>query len=281
LGKLTGLTELILPNAHQLMYTKESSAAISQLARLQIFDAGSWGVGMVSALAACTQLTYLAGGWQLDGSIVDGVTLSSVVQLVYTYGSPPFAAFPNLVSVEQQSCISTDAFAAMARHCTRLQRFESVQNPSVSSTLPMRSTEPTRDRTIAVMSLSVLTNLTSLEFMIDRPAELVALVDAVGKLLPHGFQRLLVYVLLSESSVKLGTLMHLAMLQGLPYLALQLNSESAVYMVQDAAGFLSALSGVHHVDVVGLSSEHVAACVAAQHEIEEAGLPHPQSLAFI
>jgi hypothetical protein len=113
--------------------------------------------------------------------------------------------------------------------------------------------------------------------MIETPAELVALVDAVDALLLHGFRHLEVYVI-GSSSVRLGTLTQLAKLRGLPYLVLQLDSESADHMVQDAEGFLSGLSGIPRVHIMGLSSEHVAACVAAQHEIEEAGLPCPKSL---
>lgn len=279
LGKLTGLTELVLQNARMLACTEEVSAAMSKLVKLRGFDAELWCVGMVSALAFCTQLTYLGGGWQQDGSSVSGVTLPHVMVLRNTFGSPPFAALPNLVIVEQLSCIDTYAFAAMARHCTKLRFFESVRAPLISSTLPkhMPYTGPTRDRTAAVMALSALTRLSHLEFMIETPAELVALVDAVDTLLPHGFRHLEVYVI-GSSSVRLGTLTQLAKLRGLPYLILQLDSESADHMVQDAEGFLSGLSGIQRVHVMGLSSEHVAACVAAQHEIEEAGLPCPKSL---
>lgn len=281
LGELTGLVQLRLQYARLLTCTEESSAAISKLRRLQFFGAETWCVGMVSALVACTQLTGLGGGWQQDDSNVESVTLPSVLALGRTSGSPPFAVLPNLVKVQQLSCISTEAFTAMTRHCSRLQTFFSVPAPEICSTLPKHipDAEPTRVRTAAVTALSALTRLTSLEFMVDIPSELVALVDAVCKLLPHGFRLLKVYVL-GSSPVQLGTLSHLAKLQGLPHLCLQLNSESAGYMVQDAAGFLSTLSGIKCVEITGLSSEHVAACKVAQHEIEEAGLPCPKRLTF-
>jgi hypothetical protein len=72
--------------------------------------------------------------------------------------------------------------------------------------------------------------------------------------------------------------MQLAKLQGLPKLYLQFNPKTADAVMEDLAGFISALSGVGQVVIQGLSSEHVAEFVATQLEVEQAGLPCPKGL---
>lgn len=56
-------------------------------------------------------------------------------------------------------------------------------------------------------------------------------------------------------------------LHGLLELQLLLNA-TANEKVQDAESFLCGLSGIRHVGIVGLSSEHVNALSAAQMELQ-------------
>jgi hypothetical protein len=60
-------------------------------------------------------------------------------------------------------------------------------------------------------------------------------------------------------------------------LQLLLNA-TANEKVQDAKSFLCGLSGIRHVGIVGLSSEHVNALSAAQMELQSCGLSYPQHL---
>jgi hypothetical protein len=256
---------------------KECSAAISKLTRLQAVGAWLWSTDMLSALTACTQLTQLAGGWEQGGnSSSQNVKLPSVVSLSASFGCPSFAALANLTTVQQARCFSAGAFTPMARHCTALRELLTVYDPRGLTSLP--STEPVRECTAAFKALSCLSSLTCLEFMIQTPAELLLLVDAVCALLPYGIQRLEVS-LFTSTPVQLIALMHLAKLRGLKELVLDLNLASAagaVEMGQDAGFFLGALNGIRNVQLV-VPKQHVDAFVAAN-DLEQVGLPYHKSL---
>ena len=60
----------------------------------------------------------------LSSGTGDVVVLPSVVELASACGSPPFAALPNLVTVEQYDWLSMDAFASMACHCKGLRELK-------------------------------------------------------------------------------------------------------------------------------------------------------------
>lgn len=275
-GQLKRLSQLVLASTELLTATEECRAAVSKLTRLEAWGVGLWSTDMLPVLAACTQLTWLGGGWQQgSSSSTQGIVLPGVLELADTFFDPPFAALPGLTMLEQLNYISTDAFSAMCKHCTRLLQLKAVAEPKEVRTLLSYdpALETARGRTAAVKGLSALTRLTYLELMVDTSIEVIALADAVQALLPCGFGSMAVYVM--DAYVRPCTLMHLARLQGLPDLLLQLNPESAALIVQDAAGFLSALSGIQRVTLMGLKSEHVVAFEAAQAVVEEAGLPCP------
>jgi hypothetical protein len=244
-GKLTGLVDLELLNAKFLTPTPESCAAISKLTKLQSLGAWLWSAEMLPTLAAfsCTQITRLVGGWRKpqDSSSVRGIALPGVVELSMTYGSPPFAALPNLITIEHTDCIATDAFASMAQHCTRLQTLEAEV---AGLTLP--DVGSTRTHTAAIKALSALTCLTHLEFMLAASTELFLLVDVVSGLIPKGLKhlKLLVY---RSSPMRLSALMHLAKLQGLPELTLQVEAATADVIARDPATLLTQQS----VDLLG------------------------------
>jgi hypothetical protein len=114
--------------------------------------------------------------------------------------------------------------------------------------------------------------------VIVQPAELIAVVDLVGKLLPRGFHRLDI-VVPSEQALPLSVLLQLAKLQGLPELRLLLVKPSvAVEDVCDVEHLLTALSGIGSVVFKGLKSEIVDECVRAKQRLADFGLPCVKTL---
>jgi hypothetical protein len=107
-GELTSLVDLRLYNAEFLSPTTECFAAIRKLTGLQRLGAWMWSAEMLPALAICTKLTQLVGGWQDDGRSADGVLLPYVVELSETNGTP------NVVILSQSDGMSTDAFTNLA-----------------------------------------------------------------------------------------------------------------------------------------------------------------------
>lgn len=277
-GELTGLVDLQLYNAEMMTPTAECCVAVGKLTKLQSFGAEAWSVDMLTALASCTQMTQLAGGWQQGNKDVAHVVLPSVVELVDAHGCPPFAALPNLVTVKQSSSFASDAFANMGKHCSQLRQliaWGSARLPKTS--LP--SAESSRVHISTVKALSALTCLTRLDFMVGARGEVCALVDVVADLLPYGFQHLEVCVL-GGSHVRLGMLMLLAKLHGLPELVLELNSSTADEVVLDAWPFLSALSGVRHVRI-RCPSQHADEFAHVYNQICEVGISCPNRLRIV
>jgi hypothetical protein len=185
---------------------------MSKLTQLHSVGACLWSAEMLPLLAACTHLTELIGGWQQleDSSSTGSITLPSVVELAKTHSSPPFAALPNLVAVEQSECMTTDAFISMARHFTWLRQLKTEYAGTSLS-----GDEHGRTHIPAIKALAALTGLTLLEFMLESYADLFLVVDVVIALLPHGFRHLEV-VVYRDRPMHLSALMHLARLQGLP-----------------------------------------------------------------
>jgi hypothetical protein len=276
-GKLTGLVELQLYNAKLLTPSRDWCAAVSKLTGLQRLGTWLWSARMLAAVAACTKLTQLVGGWQEDDSrSADGVVLKSVVELKETFGSPPFAAFPNLVAVQQWDCMAPDAFVSMTLHCTRLRELTFAYAPRGPS---LARVEPLSARITALKALSPLTSLTRLECVCLKSHELMAVVHVVGTLLPKGFQRLRLDVPPGAASrVPVTFVLQLAKLQGLPELLLQVGPAASVALARDIELLLSALSGIKSVAVVGLMSDGVDAWVAARQRLDELGLPCIKSL---
>jgi hypothetical protein len=277
-GELTGLVDLQLYSAEMMTPTPECCDAVGKLTRLQSFGAEAWSVDMLLALAPCTQLTQLAGGWQHGNKDVAHVVLPSVVELADAHGCAPFAALPNLVTVRQSSPLAPDAFANMGKHCSQLRQliaWDSARLPMTS--LP--SAETSRVHISIVKALSALTCLTRLDFMVGASGEVCALVDVVADLLPHGFQRLKVCVL-GDSHVRLGMLMLLAKLHGLPELVLELNPSTADEVVLDAWPFLSALSGVRHVRIC-CPLHHADEFAHVYNQIYEVGISCPDRLRIV
>jgi hypothetical protein len=283
LRALTGLVDLGLQNARLLTASEECCAAVSKLTRLQSFGAGVWSVGMLPALAHCTRLTQLVGRWQEnlnstadeDGLLMSMHQLPSVVELGATYGCPPFAALPNLVAVEHSGSISAAAFASMPDHCPGLRELRVVGGDVDHTSLPR--SEHRHVRIAAVKALSALTGLLRLEFIVASSTELIALVDVAGLSLSKGLQRLKV-VVNRAGAMRTSALMHLARLQGLPELELQVSSATAVEVTQDAKTLLSGLSGIRSVCLVGLGSNQIDGVWAAQRELQRSGLSCPKHL---
>jgi hypothetical protein len=131
----------------------------------------------------------------------------------------------------------------------------------------------------AIKALAALTGLTHLEFMLESYADLFLVVDVVIALLPHGFRHLEVAVY-RDRPMHLSALMHLARLQGLPELLLQVDTATADFMAHDAAYVLSGWSGIRCVRITGLKSEHIDTLETARRVLKEGGLPCPTSLHF-
>jgi hypothetical protein len=275
LGALTGLVELELLNAKFPTPTQECCAAMSKLTQLRSFGAWLWSAEMLPLLAAYTHLTELIGGWQQPkDSMVGRITLPSVVELAKAHGSPPFAALPNLVVVEQSGCMTADAFISMSQHCPRLRQLKTeYAGTSLSSDEDGLAHIP------AIKALAALTGLTHLEFMVDSYSDLFVVIDVVVVLLPYGFRQLQL-VVSRDVPMKLSALMHLARLQGLPELLLQVDAATADLMALDAAFVLSGLSGIRSVRITGLKSDDIDTLEVARRVLEEGGLPCPTSLHF-
>jgi hypothetical protein len=275
-GELTELVELALFNAKFLIPSRECCAALNKLTKLQSLGAFLWSAEMLPVVASCTQLTKLVGGWEPvdDSNSVGRITVHSVVELAKTHGSPPFAALPNLVIVEQADCVMPDAFISMSRHCTQLRQLKAGYG---GTSLP--SGGPMHARTAAIKALSALTTLTHLEFMLKTIDEMFLVVDVASALLPHGFKHLEV-VVYRDRPMQLSALMHLARLQGLPELLLHVDAATADLIVVDAAIVLSGLSGIRCVHITGLKSDQIDALHAAQAALYGRDLPCPRSLHF-
>jgi hypothetical protein len=116
--------------------------------------------------------------------------------------------------------------------------------------------------------------------MLTSSTEVFVLVDVVRVLLPKGFHhlKLLVY---RDNPMRLSALMHLARLQGLPELALQVYSATADIIAHDTATLLSGLGSVHTVCVGCPKQAHVEALESAYEVIEQAGLPCPANLQLV
>jgi hypothetical protein len=179
---------------------------------------------MLPALVTLTHMTRLEGGWQQDSGTGDVVVLPSVVELASACGSPPFAALPNLVTVEQYDWLSMDAFASMARHCKGLRELKVLGGRMAGSSM-QQGNAPKVARIDAWMALLALIGLTCCECMVADTHELAAVVKVVRGLLASGFQRLSLGVLnLRNLPVFLKPLLLLAKLQGLPNLLLHVES---------------------------------------------------------
>jgi hypothetical protein len=191
-----------------------------------------WSADMLSVLGSCMHLTKICGHWA-PGDVAEGVVLPSVVSLSSTGGSPPLVAFPNLTAIMQDACLSVDAFGSIAQHCTGLTELTVAAKLARCTSLPPDAAPLARIG--AVKSLSALTQLTRLDFMLWDNAEMVVLTEVAAVLLPLGLKRLGALLLYSTQRLSVGALMHLAKLRGLQRLTLELFADRVIDGVHDEA----------------------------------------------
>jgi hypothetical protein len=277
LGCLTGLTRLKLPNAKVVSASPECCAAVNSLSRLQTAEADLWSLDMLSALSSCSYLSHMSGAWEQRGVTAEGVVLPSVVSLSQTGGSPPFAAFPNLTEIEQHDWLVVQAYAGIAQHCTGLTEL-TVDDYPRSSTSLAPAAEPLA-RIGAIKSLSALTQLTRLDFMVQDNTELAVLVDVAAGLLLLELKRLDVLLLYNSPRLHVGALMHLAKLRGLEALSLELLADRVVAdLLKDTDNFLMALSDIGVVGLMLRKQEDLDVVEAACARLKGSGLPCPNKV---
>jgi hypothetical protein len=277
-GCLTGLTEMRLLNARFLSASPECVAAVNSLPRLQVIEADVWSADMLSVLSSCVHLAEIVGHWE-QGSIADFVMLPSVVWLSSTGGSPPLAAFPNLTAIEQSACLSVEAFCGIAQHCTGLTELSVFKYPSKFTSLPDDATVSARIG--AIKSLSALTQLTRLDFMVQDNTEVAVLVDVAADLLPLGLKWLGVLLLHDSKRLRVCRLMQLAKLQGLSKLTVVLRPAGvSAALRRDSRGLLMAWGGIAAVDVWVPSQGNVDALKATKKKLRQEQLPCPREMKF-
>jgi hypothetical protein len=251
---------------------------VNSLPRLQAAEADLWSADILPAFSSCMHLTRMGGSWE-QRAVAEGVVLPSVVSLSDTGGSPPLAAFPNLTAIQQGACLSVEAFGSIAQLCTGLTEVTVGAQLADYTSLPTDATSSARIG--AIKSLSALTRLTRLDFMVQDDTEVAVLVDVAAGLLPLGLERLDVLLLHESKRLRVGMLMQLAKLQGLGLLGVAVEPAGVVAALRrEACGLLMAWSGIAAVHVWVPSQGDVEFLKAAESKLLEAGLPCPQNVVF-
>jgi hypothetical protein len=285
-GQLTSLTRLQLLKGLATTPSRECFLAFGQLRHLVSFAAGELSLDIITALSACTKLTEIQGGWcsgvdgEADGEERASITIPSVLALTSTGGPVPFAAFPNVLKVQQADAICSTALNNLSMYCPALQEFNLKATIASQPFFSLSAHEPGDSESMAVAAwrgLGDLQGLSTLWASVQGDLELVSLVSAANDLVGKSLTSMGLYIG-SNSCVTECGLMQLARVSGLKKLYVILSCFLYSLEEEEAFMFLCALWGIDEVVIYTGSEDDMQVLKEAAGELFKSGLPAPKKI---
>jgi hypothetical protein len=243
-------------------------SALSQLAGLEEFQACTWSPELLAALANCSKLTCLAGGW-VQGDCPDALQLPHIQALKVVHGDVPVCAFPGLTALLQAGPVSSDVYPQLSQHCTGL-----VCLTVPSHYLSLEQGAETSQRTGAIQALAGLTSLQRLALGACEDAEVAAYAQVVAALTRCSLKSASLLVpYMDNPEMSACSLMHVAQIVGLDRFGV--DARFLALDTPEVRMLLQALHGITNAWVTVLPT-HKAVFQGAESWLRQAGLQQHQ-----